>query len=132
MIEKKTTQLPYEKEVDSLPDFIQQCLDENIKEDNTGTIVCWNKCDRMTWKTDEALSNNLSWRASMSYWRNLKSGLKISILGNLIRPIDPLFIDEGCEHVESCGSNDLQAISYPSWKWPFKIKSEGKEEIVES
>ena len=132
LIENKTTQLPYEKEVDSLPDFIQQCLDENFKEDNTGTIVCWNKCDRMTWKTDEALSNNLSWRASMSYWRNLKSGLKISILGNLIRPIDPLFIDEGCEHVESCGSNDLQAISYPSWKWPFKIKSEGKEEIVEA
>ena len=35
LIENKTTQLPYEKEVDSLPDFIQQCLDENFKEDNT-------------------------------------------------------------------------------------------------
>ena len=61
----------------------------------------------MTWKTDEALSNNLSWSFYVLL-EKLKSGLKISILGNLIRPIDPLFIDEGCEHVESCGSNDYK------------------------
>ena len=67
----------------------------------------------------------------MSYWRNIKAGLKINVLGNFLKPIDPLFIDESCEHVETCGSNTLKAISYPIWKWPFKVRSEGKEETVE-
>ena len=132
LIAKRTHELPEEKETDKLPDYIQQCLDENFSEYKTGTIVSWNKCDRMTWKTDEALANNLGWRVSMSYWRNIKSGLKINVLGNMLKPIDPLFIDESCEHVESCGSNTLQAISYPIWKWPFKVRSEGKEETIEA
>ena len=82
LIKLNTTQLPLEKEVSSLPDFVQECLDLNFSKDTTGTIVVWNKCDRMTWKTDEAIRNNLGWRVSMSYWRNLKDGLKISVLGN--------------------------------------------------
>lgn len=130
LIAANTTLLPPEKEVDELPDYIQQCLDENFKDDSTGTIVAWNKCDRMTWKTEDAISQNLSWRISMSYWRNIKSGLQISVLGNPVSPIDPLFVDKGCEHVESCGSNTLQAKELPAWTWPFKVKSEGKEETI--
>ena len=32
LIAANTTQLPPEKEVDELPDYIQQCLDENFKD----------------------------------------------------------------------------------------------------
>ena len=34
------------------------------------------------------------------------------------------------EHVENCGDNNLKAIPYDTWQWPFKIKSGGKETIV--
>ena len=132
LIAANTPLLPLEQEIDKLPDYIQECLDKNFKDSNTGTIVAWNKCDRMTWKTEDAISQNLSWRISMSYWRNIKSGLQISVLGNPVSPIDPLFVDKGCEHVESCGSNNLQAKEIPTWTWPFKVKSEGKEEIIEA
>tara|TARA_Y100000816_G_C26097682_1_gene581187 strand:+ start:519 stop:2345 length:1827 start_codon:yes stop_codon:yes gene_type:complete len=132
LIANRTHDLPFEEEAVKLPDYIQECLDKNFSDDKTGTIVAWNKCDRMTWKTDEALANNLGWRVSMSYWRNIKAGLTINVLGNVLKPIDPLFIDESCEHVDSCGSNTLKAISYPVWKWPFKVKSEGKEETIEA
>ncbi len=130
LIKQNTTQLPFEKEVNELPEFVENCLSENFSEDKTGTIVVWNNCDRMTWKTDEALRNNLGWRVSMSYWRNLKTGLIISVLDRKVSPIDPLFLDESCEHVETCDSNNLKAIPYETWKWPFKVKSEGKEEII--
>ena len=54
----------------------------------------------------------------MSYWRNIKDGLTISVLGNLVKPIDPLFLDE--EHVESCESNNLRAIQYETYQCPLK------------
>ena len=130
LISANTTQLPPEKEVDSLPDYIQECLNKNFSKDKTGTIVAWNKVDRMTWKTDEALRNNLSWRVSMAYWRNLKAGLKISVINSLVKPIDPLFLDEGCAHVNNCEDNDIKAIKYDTQIWPFKVKSEGKTETI--
>ena len=136
--------LPEEQEVDIFPEYIQECLDKNFKEDSTGTIIAWNTCDRMTWKTDESIVKNLGWRVAMSYWRNIKAGLKISLLGTFINPIDPLFLDESCNHVKSCGpftiksndgsekkvTNTIQAETYPTWQWPFKVKSEGKEETI--
>lgn len=130
LIKENTTQLPFEKEVDNLPEYIQSCLDKNFSNDKTGTIVTWNKVDRMTWKTDEGLRNNLSWRVSMSYWRNLKTGLKISVLGSLVKPIDPLFLDENCQHVKNCDDNKIQAIKYDTQIWPFKVKSEGEEKTI--
>ena len=48
----------------------------------------------------------------MSYWRNIKSGFSVNVLGDFIKPIDPLFLDKSCEHVENCGSNKLKAIEY--------------------
>ena len=130
LIKLNTTQLPLEKEVNELPDFVQECLNENFSEDKTGTIVVWNKCDRMTWKTDEAIRNNLGWRVSMSYWRNLKDGLTINVLGNQVKPVDPLFIDNSCEHVENCGPNNIQAVEYETWPWPFKVLSNGEEKVI--
>ena len=84
----------------------------------------------MTWKTDNGLSTNLSWRISTAYWRNLKSGLEINLLGNSISAIDPLFLDPNCSHVEKCDSNNVKAVKYESWPWPFKVESDGKQEIV--
>ena len=51
-------------------------------------------------------------------------------MGDFIKPIDPLFLDKSCEHVENCGSNKLKAIEYETWNWPFKVKSEGKEVVI--
>ena len=130
LIAANTPLLPLEQEIDKLPDYIQECLDKNFKDSNTGTIVAWNKCDRMTWKTDNGLSTNLSWRISTAYWRNLKSGLEINLLGNSISAIDPLFLDPNCSHVEKCDSNNVKAVKYESWPWPFKVESDGKQEIV--
>ena len=130
LIKKDTTELPLEKEIDKLPAYIQRCRDKHFKNDKTGSIISWNNLDRMTWKTDNALKDNLKWRISMAYWRNIKSGLAINLLGEKILPIDPLFIDESCEYVESCQDNDLKAIKLESWDWEFKVKSEGKEQKV--
>ena len=41
LIEKKTHDLPFEEEVVKLPDYIQECLDKNLSDDKTGTIVAW-------------------------------------------------------------------------------------------
>ena len=104
-----------------------------LKIDSTGTIVAWNKCDRMTWKTEDAISQNLSWRIAMSYWRNIKSGLQISLLGNLVSPIDPLFLDKGCEHVESCGSNNVDKLkNFQLGLGHLKLNLKEKKEIIEA
>ena len=132
LISKNSTELNEIKKIssDELPDYIRECLKNNFSEDKSGTIVAWNDCDRMTYKTEESLKQNLGWRVSMAYWRNIKSGFSVNILGDFIKPIDPLFLDKSCEHVENCGSNKLKAIEYETWNWPFKVKSEGKEVVI--
>ncbi len=140
LIKDKTTNLPEVEKIEVLPNYIQDCWDKNFSNEVSGTIVAWNTLDRMTWKTDVALQDNLGWRIAMSYWRNIKSGLQISLLGRIIKPIDPLFIDKNCQHVEKCVSkidgksftNEIKAIEYQSWTWPFEVHSEGKTVTIDA
>ena len=78
LISKNSTELNEIKKIssDELPDYIRECLKNNFSEDKSGTIVAWNDCDRMTYKTEESLKQNLGWRVSMAYWRNIKSAFQ--------------------------------------------------------
>ena len=132
LVKQNTTELPQEIENSKLPNYIFNYIKNSFKNENgenfkSGTIVSWNNLDRMTWKTDAALYDNVFWKISTSYWRNIKSGVEINFLGKNIKPIDPLFIDKGCEYVDECQGNTIKAIEKESWTWPVKIV-DGKEE----
>ena len=38
----------------------------------------------MTWKTENGLKDNLNWKLSISYWRDIKTGTKINSLGEIL------------------------------------------------
>ena len=130
LIASGSPDLPDEKISKKLPDWINTHLSEQFPDFKSGTIVSWNKVDRMTWKTENGLKDNLNWKLSISYWRDIKTGTKINSLGGNIEPIDPLFLDSACAYVDECQGNTLKAVERPKIPWEVSIESGGKKEKV--
>ena len=130
LISSGSTDLPDEKITKKLPDWINAHLSKHFPNFKSGTIVSWNKVDRMTWKTEDGLKDNLNWKLSISYWRDIKTGTKINSLGGEIEPIDPLFLDSACAYVDECRGNTLKAEERPKIPWEVSIESGEKKEKV--
>jgi hypothetical protein len=64
-----------------------------------GTIVVLDKLDRLSWKTQNALNENLLEHFGVVY-RNFLRQVKITVEGKSVEPIDPLFVTPGCRYYD--------------------------------
>jgi hypothetical protein len=80
----------------SPPDWVLKNVEENFPEGelNHGTVVVWEKLDRLTWSTVNGLRNNLLSHFGTIY-RNYLSQTQIVFDNTIVGAVDPLFITPG-------------------------------------
>jgi hypothetical protein len=98
-----------------IPGFILNYLKEKNVTLTSGTIVLIDKIDRLTKSSFKPLKSFLSLETGVTY-RNYLRGTNIFIDGEIVEPVDPLFITEGYRYYDE---NDLKAEALPSLE--FKV-----------
>jgi hypothetical protein len=99
-----------EGKVVPVPDFIEKYLKSKNVKLTSGTIVLIDKIDRLSKSSFKPLKNFLSLETGITY-RNYLRGTNIFIDGEIVEPVDPLFITEGFRYYDE---NDLKAEALPS------------------
>ncbi len=87
-----------------------------------GTIVIWEKLDRLSWKTMSGLTNNLAEHFGVTY-RNFIARTKIKVADTIVEPIDPLFTTPGYRYFDY---DEDRAVALDPMRIPVKV--EGKED----
>ena len=84
-----------------LPLWIQENIKKNFaeKELKHGTIVLWEKLDRLTWVTAKGLEDNLLPHFGTIY-RNYTSQTQIYLNNKKVKPVDPLFVTPGAQYFD--------------------------------
>ncbi len=72
-----------------------------------GTVIVWEKIDRLFPKTISGFIQSFAPVFGTTYWRNIQSGLKILLFGKIIDAIDPLFQSQGLKGYNSIGENNI-------------------------
>jgi hypothetical protein len=79
-----------------------------------GTIVVWSKCDRLNHKKVKTLMAKLHAELGKTFRKQIYSGKIIKINGEVVQPIDPLFLHKG--------ANLLGATQYgPTLKYEIQV-----------
>lgn len=69
--------------------------DQNVRFDaptNSGTLVRWSKCDRLSYKKVETVIRHLSLDIGRVFRHFIQDGVLILINGGRVQPLDPLFL----------------------------------------
>jgi hypothetical protein len=107
----------------SLPVWIKEAVKRNLKKDfEQGTVVVWEKLDRLSWTTISGLNGHLIPHFGTTY-RNYLYATKIRVDGTLVEPIDPLFLTPGFRHFDEDGDR-ADALD----PMQVHVKVPGKEE----
>ncbi|MDB5143416.1 MAG: hypothetical protein JWQ66_2129 [Mucilaginibacter sp.] len=106
-----------------IPAFVKEHLDNKGITLNSGTIVLIEKIDRLSRKNFASLKGFLITETGVTY-RNFLRTVDISIDGDKVDPIDPLFITEGLRYFDE---NDLRAEVIPGLD--IKVRTSRNEKI---
>ena len=66
-----------------------------VPQASNGTVVVWRKCDRLSLKRESALLRRLRRELGRIFRRMLWDGKTIRVNGEMVLPVDPLFIQAG-------------------------------------
>jgi len=77
------------------PQLIEPNRMPAIEQSDTGTVIMWSKCDRLDYKSERRLASNLKRSLGRIFRYPLWCGKKLCINGELVQPVDPLFLREG-------------------------------------
>jgi hypothetical protein len=87
---------------------------DHISESPQGTVVVWSKCDRLSHKKVRTLTAKLHAELGKIFRKQIYGGKTIKINGDVVRPVDPLFL---CE-----GANLLGATQYgPTLRYEVQV-----------
>jgi Histidine kinase-, DNA gyrase B-, and HSP90-like ATPase len=83
------------------PKWVMDYIKANFPEGHLkhGTVVLWEKIDRLKWKTTAAMTKNLLEHFGTTY-RNYLAKVKLVFNGTRVEPLDPLFITPGFRHYD--------------------------------
>jgi hypothetical protein len=111
----------------SLPAWVQGAIDKQFPKNSfkSGTVVIWEKLDRLTWSTISGLTGHLIEHFGLTY-RNYLTNTKIVVDGNNVQSIDPLFITPGFRHYDL--DDDIAEAMEPM-RIPVKV-SDGDERAI--
>nr|WP_264185391.1 ATP-binding protein [Roseicella aerolata] len=104
---------------------------EYISEHHTGnfthgTIVLWEKVDRLKWKTTSAMKKNLLEHFGITY-RNYLDRVSIFFDGTKVEPTDPLFTTPGFRYFDL---DEDRATALEPTKFDVTVKSTGEKARV--
>lgn len=68
---------------------------DNLPVSQSGTIVLWSKCDRLNHKKVKTLVAKLHAELGKTFRKQLYGNKTIKINGELVQPVDPLFLKKG-------------------------------------
>jgi hypothetical protein len=86
----------------------------HISKSPQGTVVIWSKCDRLSHKKVKTLTAKLHAELGKTFRKQIYSGKTIKINGEIVQPVDPLFL---CK-----GANLLGATQYgPMLKYEVQV-----------
>lgn len=98
-----------EAKATAIPEFVSKYLKDKKVSLTSGTIILIDKIDRLSKSSFKPLKNFLSLETGITY-RNYLRSTNIFIDGDLVEPVDPLFVTEGYRYYDE---NDLRAESLP-------------------
>jgi hypothetical protein len=84
-----------EKNIDRLPSIIKGIDSNSSFSSNSGTIIRWKKCDRLSYKYIRSLIKQIKVDLGKVFRYSLWRGIEISVCGELVEPFDPLFMGKG-------------------------------------
>lgn len=64
-------------------------------QSDSGTVVVWRKCDRLSLRRESALARRLTRDLGRTFRRMLWDGKKLRVNGETVLPVDPLFLRPG-------------------------------------
>lgn len=99
---------------------------KEYNDNSHGTIIIWEKLDRLTWSTISGLSGNLVEHFGITY-RNFLSDTRIYVGETLVEPIDPLFITPGFRYYDY---DEQTAQALEPLKVPVKVEGGVEKAIV--
>ncbi|HEX8649474.1 MAG TPA: ATP-binding protein [Pyrinomonadaceae bacterium] len=67
----------------------------NFSNSQSGTIVLWSKCDRLNHKRVKTIAAKLHAELGKLFRKQIYNGKIIRINGDLVQPVDPLFLNKG-------------------------------------
>jgi hypothetical protein len=108
------------------PDWLKKYVDGNFPNFGHGTVVLWEKLDRIKWKTLSTMTKHLLEHFGVTY-RNYMSGRSIVFNGTRVEPTDPLFLTPGFRYFDL--DEDLAAAREPA-VFDVATKSTGEKVTV--
>jgi hypothetical protein len=88
-----------------LPKFVKDFLDRNEIRLSCGTVVVWDRPDRLTYREASSLKEHLVDDFGVVY-RGLLSRVRLEVEGVEVKPVDPLFLMPGARFVPTADTND--------------------------
>jgi Histidine kinase-, DNA gyrase B-, and HSP90-like ATPase len=92
--------VPEEEQI-SPPKWVMEHVSKNISSQpfTHGTVVLWEKMDRVKWSTTNGMRTNLLQHFGVMY-RNYINQVQLKFDGTKIEPLDPLFITPGARYFD--------------------------------
>ena len=122
-----TPKVPETKKAE-LPTWVQKHIMEHVSSSGLGhgSVVVWDKLDRLTWKTTKGLRENLIQHFGVVF-RNYLGSTTIKFDGTTVEPLDPLFITPGYRlHDE----DEDRATALPAKEFEVKDRNSDRKHIV--
>lgn len=69
---------------------------DRARDDRSGTLVVWSSCDRLSFKRPTTICRHVSRELSRRFRYFLEEGVDIRVNGAVLRPRDPMFLQESC------------------------------------
>lgn len=112
----------------SLPAWVQSYIRENFAEGEIthGTVVVWEKFDRLKWTTRDGLRRHVLPHLGVSYY-NYLTRVDLRFDGTRVDPIDPLFVTPGYRGFDD---DEDRATGLPATEIEVRSKLSGEKAIV--
>ncbi len=105
------------------PRWIFDYAKENRTNLSHGTIVIWEKMDRIKWSTTSGMKKNLLQHFGVTY-RNYVDKVKLAFDGTRVEPLDPLFTTTGFRYFDL---DEDRAVSMPNGTIDVTAKHSGSK-----
>lgn len=84
-----------DKKLTTLNPVVTQHFPSFFTQAKSGTIVCWKNCDRLSFKYQKSLIKHICYELGRIFRYPLWRGVEIKVCDEYVRPIDPLFLNDG-------------------------------------
>ena len=111
------------------PDWVNTYIQKNVSsgELRHGTVVLWEKLDRITWSTTTGMTKNLLQHFGVTY-RNYVQRVRLVLDEKRVEPVDPLFITPGYRYFDE---DEDRAIAYEPAKVEVKSKHSDRRVAIQ-